>query len=219
MNEPALTLLHTAGLAGRLDVFPRLFTLIQQARAGLAGPSLLVDLGGCCAPDVPECAATQGRAALFVLDAMGYDLACVDWILAPEAARRLLERVSIALCGTAGAELPPFTTGTAGHWTVAMAAATQAPPPDSVQLIVRPDPGGEAPRLAGRTLWLPLGPGDRLGITAVTFGQMGPIECRTRTLMLRPDTRLDATVAAAVAFVREEVRAYCGDDAGSARPG
>ncbi len=217
----ALTLLHTGGLAGRLDALPKLFTLIRGVRAGLDGPALLLDLGGSCAPGVPECAATQGRATLFVLDAMGYDLACLTGedcaALMPSAAARLRERVAMAVCGTPESGLPAVVTRTAGLWTVVVTAAPQAEGPVEAALVVRP--GAGAPRLEGRTLWLPAGPGDRLGITQVTFGQMGPLECQARSLTIRPETPPDATVAAAVAFVREEVRYYTGGRAGTAPSG
>ncbi len=63
MDEGRLAVLYTADLAGRLDMLPRLFTVIQGVRGRRGGPVTLLDLGGSCHPGHWECAATEGRAA------------------------------------------------------------------------------------------------------------------------------------------------------------
>lgn len=68
-----LTVFYTVSLRGRLDVLPRLFSSIRLARASLDEPSLLLDLGESCTPDVWLCEATAGRALLVAMDSMGYD--------------------------------------------------------------------------------------------------------------------------------------------------
>ena len=77
MNEGAITLLYTAHIEGKLELLPRLFTLIKRQREQAAGPVLLFDLGDTCAAGSWVCRATLGRAPLLVLDSMGYDLALV----------------------------------------------------------------------------------------------------------------------------------------------
>lgn len=84
----AITVLYTANLAGNLDLLPRLHTFIRQLKAQpiesedevrlcalepVTQRTLLLDLGGACAPEVWHCAATEGRSMLLALDAMGYD--------------------------------------------------------------------------------------------------------------------------------------------------
>lgn len=101
MVKGRLTILYTANLAGRLDLLPRWFTAIQGMRSQVHGPVALLDLGGSCHADSWECAATEGRAALYVLEAMGYDAIC----LRPEdcaaldgpAVERLLEGLTTAI--------------------------------------------------------------------------------------------------------------------------
>jgi hypothetical protein len=73
---PPVTLLYTAALEGRLALLPVLFTRIQQERAavaGMAGITLLADLGRSCAPGDWLCDATDGRGMLVAMDAIGYD--------------------------------------------------------------------------------------------------------------------------------------------------
>ncbi len=68
-----LTLLYTAALGGQLELLPRLFTRIEQERATIDGPIVLVDLGQSCQPGAWICEATGGRGMLVPMDAMGYD--------------------------------------------------------------------------------------------------------------------------------------------------
>src|SRR5437868_4352131 len=68
-----VTLLYTAALGGRLQLLPKIFTLIRQVRADATGPVLLVDLGQSCVSGSWICDVTGGRAVLVAMDAMGYD--------------------------------------------------------------------------------------------------------------------------------------------------
>lgn len=217
MTSATLTVLVTARLRGALDRLPRLFSLIRQARAGASGPVLLLDLGESCDPAVAECAATHGRATLFVLDAMGYDLACLTAAdcarLPADAAGRLLERVSLGLCGAAHPALPPVALRAVQGRRVGLVAAAEGqialPPAD---VVFRPAPALARPRAEGRLIWLPVVEGDRLGILGVTFGEegalTGALDWRTEPVL--PTLHGDATVAAAVAFIRDEIRHYRG---------
>jgi hypothetical protein len=69
----SLTLIYTAALAGQLELLPRLFTRIEQERAAVNGPVILIDLGQACRAETWICEATQGRGMLVAMDAMGYD--------------------------------------------------------------------------------------------------------------------------------------------------
>ncbi|NPV67750.1 MAG: hypothetical protein HPY64_11440 [Anaerolineae bacterium] len=219
MAATEITLLYTARLAGRLDLLPRLFGSIQAARAASAGPVILLDLGGSCHPAAWECAATEGRAALFVLEAMGYDLACLSvddcQRMSPGAAQRLQEATHLPICGAVELGLPPVVTVEAGGQRIACQspAAPQAAVPPGISLLIRPDEAGQAPRLesAARTLWLPL-PDGALGAVAVSLaqddaGRWKPVAIAQLPVVAVPE-RADPVIAATVAFVREEARLY-----------
>lgn len=94
----SLTLLYTANIDGRLDVLPRVATLIRRERARAGGPVVLLDGGSLCSEDVWPCAVTRMRAGRTMLEAMGYDaaaLAGTDVLpfgrLGPESGRALSE--------------------------------------------------------------------------------------------------------------------------------
>lgn len=211
MAESHLTLLYTGHLAGRLDRLPRLFVLIRQARAAASGPVTLLDLGHSCAPEVWECAATEGRAGLAVLDAMGYAAARLSAAeiepLSGAVADRLRASVGMALCGPAGSPFPSWVAWQAGPWRVALLGDGNNPPPDA-DLIVRAGPDS---RLEGaaRTLWL-VPPGERvLGMANVTFDAAGrPLAATFRRETVSADALPDPTIAAAVDLVRGEARHY-----------
>lgn len=72
ITEPtAIRMLYTAALAGKIDLLPRLSTLIRRERGD--GPALLFDLGQSCTPAAWICSATSGRGMLVAMDALGYD--------------------------------------------------------------------------------------------------------------------------------------------------
>ncbi len=103
MEEP-LTILYTANLRGDLERLPRLHTFLRQLKnqrpadepdvmlcavEPVARRILLLDAGNACALDTWHCAATGGRSALIVLDAMGYQAANVAGFLTAEGRARL----------------------------------------------------------------------------------------------------------------------------------
>src|SRR5688572_24616875 len=110
MDSP-ITLLYTHNLRGDLSLLPRLHTFIKQLKAlevddeddvmlCLVQPqtrrTLLIDLGGSCAPDVWHCAVTGGRSMLMVLDAMGYAaVSAAD--LTPDAREKLADTAQMRL--------------------------------------------------------------------------------------------------------------------------
>ena len=217
-----LTLLHTARLRGQLDRLPRLFATIRQARTEAtqtgADAVTLLDLGELCAPEAWECQATQGRAGLVVLDMMGYAAACLSARearqMGAEAAARLQAQLALAVCGTPP-ELPGAAAWRVGDWQLALVAegAPQTILPSDVHLAVRPLASG-ATRLepAARTLWLAwpeAGEVPQLGRVRIGFdADRRPVDLAVLAPLPVGDGRPDATVAAAVEFVREEARHY-----------
>lgn len=214
VGDPRLTLLYTANLAGRLDRLPRLFSLVRDVREAAGAPTALLDLGGSCDPAVAECAATEGRAALFVLEAMGYDAACLSAAdcaaLSERAARKLMQEIGIPLCAPcAGLPLPGYCLWQAGPWRVACLAGADGPP--QADLVIRPLPPGREPYLEreARTLWLAAPAGDVLGVVEITLEAAGlPVAATWRWQRLAAGARPDPTIAAAVEFVRDEARRH-----------
>ncbi len=218
MTVSQITLLYTARLAGRLDLLPRLFGVIQTVRAACATPVVLLDLGDSCHPSAWECAATEGRAALFVLEAMGYDLACLSAddcrAMTPDAAQRLREHLHLPVCGAAALGLPPIVIVEVGGQRVACQspAAPETTQAAEGSLLIRPDATGHSPRLdrSTRTVWLPL-PEGALAAAGVTLtqgaaGQWEPVA--VEELPVPAQGQPDPIVAATVAFVRDEARLY-----------
>lgn len=213
-----LTLFYTANLAGQLDLLPALYTLICQVKESLDGPTLLVDMGGSCASGVWECAATANRAALYVFDAMGYDLACLSEVdCAPMdavAVAKLAGGVQMKLCGPVGYDgLRQTVSLQVGGWHIGWSAPGAGSASDTALpergIIVRPVAAGEPARLEpeSRTLWLAAPSGGILGIVDITWSE-GALSATWRTMPIPKDVHPDATIAAAVDFVREEARLY-----------
>lgn len=216
-----LAVLYTANLAGRLDLLPRLFTVIRQVKAIAGGPTALIDLGNSCSPEAWECAATEGRAVLSVLDAMGYAAARLTEAesrrLTVRAVEHLRDMSGMIVCAAGGA-LPTAVAWSAGKWRLALHAGPETFP--AAQLILRV---GNACRLDSdaRALWTAFPPGDSLGVAYVTFDEEDrPVEAAFRRQVISGEARPDPTVAAAVDFVRDEARRYArfrqkGDDCGA----
>ena len=87
--KQTLTILYTANLRGNLDLMPRLHTFLRRVRQDFNGRVLKLDAGNACDSTVWHCAATGGRSALLVLDAMGFTAANVSGVLSAEGRARL----------------------------------------------------------------------------------------------------------------------------------
>lgn len=189
MNAP-LTLLYTQRIRGNLSILPRLYTFLRTLHAPHGEKTLMVDLGESCAPDVWPCGVTGGRAALLVLDAMGYTAAHVSSELAPEDYAKLAGQVSLALIDDAH----PHTQGGA------LFATQPSPTHDGLQILLHP---------ADQTMFID----SRLTLQAVESGQVGIVRLDgtaiTRAVSaLPPETPPDPTVTAVVDLVEEEARYY-----------
>jgi len=209
MSAPSLTLLYTANLAGQLALLPRLFTLIRQVRAAANGPLALIDLGGSCASDSWECAATEGRAALVVFDTMGYAAARLTEAesrqLSCAAAARLRASIGMPICAVEHPSLPASVAWDVQGRRVGLAAGPACLP--EADLIVR---AGESCCLNARdrVLWLRPPPGGVLAWTEVAFAGERPAAATFSQQSVPDRLRPDATIAAAVTLVRDEARRY-----------
>lgn len=87
--DKRITILYTHNIRGKLDHLPRLATLIQQVKAQTDERVLLLDAGDCCHKAQPLCQQTEGRAAVILLDAIGYDAVNVTEYLSPASYERL----------------------------------------------------------------------------------------------------------------------------------
>lgn len=92
-----MNIIYTHHLNGHLDHFPRLFTHIKALSARLSPKPLLLDLGESCHPTQWHCGATDGRSALIVLDAMGYDAVNTHDLLTSSSYDKLKDQVLMKL--------------------------------------------------------------------------------------------------------------------------
>lgn len=92
-----MNIIYTHNLNGHLDHFPRLFTHIKALSARLSPKPLLLDLGRSCHPTQWHCEATDGRSALIVLDAMGYDAVNTHDLLTSSSYDKLKDQVLMKL--------------------------------------------------------------------------------------------------------------------------
>lgn len=209
MSTPSLTLLYTANLAGRLALLPRLFTLIRQVRAAANGPVALIDLGGSCAPDSWECAATEGRAALVVFDAMGYTAARLaateSQQMTSAAAARLRASIGMSLCAMEHPSLPASVVWDMQGRRVGLVAGPKRLSEADLTVCA-----GESCRLDASegVLWLRPPAGGVLAWAEVAFAGERPATATFSQPSAPDDLRPDATIAAAVALVRDEARRY-----------
>lgn len=100
-----MNIIYTHNLNGHLDHFPRLFTHIKAISTRLSPKSLLLDLGGSCHPTQWHCEATNGRSALIVLDAMGYDAVNTYGLLSEQSYAKLKDQVLMKLIQDAQAHI------------------------------------------------------------------------------------------------------------------
>ncbi len=192
--EESLTVFYTYGIRGQLDLLPRLYTFIRQLKHDLppTDRTYLIDLGESCDSDVWPCAATGGRSTLFVLDAMGYNVANIAGQLTPESYKKLREQVMIHLVDTG---IPYADKG-----ILFSTGQEETSASDNLEILMEP---AEAFQLVDNTLYLlPVEPG-QVGVVQVVDGP-APFNIYP----MPPGTAIDPTIAGAVDFVRDEARYY-----------
>lgn len=206
--EQSLTLLYTGQISGDLALLPRLYTFLKMLRAEFSGGAagdpagrpykdvLLCDLGATCDPAVWHCAATEGRSALIVLDAMGYAAANVARTLTDTQREKLAEQVNLRLVDgdhPHAVEGVVFFVGTAVDDHTARLAVDLSP--------------ANTVRIQDAVLHL----------AAVEQGQCGVVRLQwtpdvgwsiayTGIHELPPGTAQDPTIAGTVEFVEDEAR-------------
>jgi hypothetical protein len=191
------TIFYTANLRGNLQQLPRLYTLLRQLREEAAPQkTLLLDLGNSCALEVWHCAATGGRSALLVLDAMGYQAANVVGLLTEDARERLSGSVLTLALVDEGMEWQEegiiVTVGDALHR------------PDMLQIKLLQ---ASETRLQEGVLELGSVKGGQVGTAQIVLEDK-PRLITHEVLDVPAETLPDPTIAATVDFVLDEARYF-----------
>ena len=198
MEEP-LSLLYTANIAGDLALLPRLFTFIQQLKAGAPRPALLFDLGGSRSDAVWHCRETGGRSTLIALDGMGCDAANVADALDREARDKLAEIVTMGLVDeTRCWRFQPPPDG----MPIVRAALDAMDEADCLQIVLAP---AAATRLEGRALFLRGVDKGEVGMARLDL-RGGPRLVSARIHAMPPDTPPNPGIAGMVEFIEAEAR-------------
>lgn len=193
-----LTVLHTANLRGDLVLLPRLYTFLRRLRQEAGGRALLLDAGNACADETWHCAATGGRSALLVLDAMGYQAANVTGFLTEAGRQKLAENLlGMALVD----ETQAWETG-----GILVTAREESQSPHEICIVLRT---GDSTRLDHNWLSLADVQAGQVGVTQIGSAENGELAIqRHEILTVPPTTPPDPTIAATVDFVLSEARYY-----------
>ena len=206
-----LTVLYTANLAGKLDILPRMFSLIQRERQSVSGTVFLVDLGDTCVVESPLCRGTEGRGPFIVLDGMGYDVAIVGGPektpIPPSALRALGGRMVMPVVIWNRAR--EFTRRDVSFW---LAPGAPKDLPNGAR-VIRVDRSVEGPGEVGA---LPV----LFDVQQAVLGRMSiDVEdwCITSAshIRLTPDMQPDPVVGTLIDFVVEQARYIAPQERGS----
>ncbi len=197
--EKPLSLLYTAGIAGDLALLPRLFTFIQQLKATMPQPALLLDLGGSCRAESWHCRVTGNRSTLIALDGMGYHAANVDGLLEREARDQLADIVTMGLVDARHDwRFQPPPDG----MPIVRAALDAMDEADCLQIVLAP---AAATRLEGRALFLRGVDKGEVGKARLDL-RGGPRLVSARIHAMPPDTPPNPGIAGMVEFIEAEAR-------------
>ena len=196
----ALTIFYTANLRGDLALLPRLYTFLRQLQRQHTGRAVLLDAGAACDEAAWHCAATGGRSALLVLDAMGYDAANVCGFLSSEGRARLagnLMRMMILCEGETWARDDVVVTTT----------DQPAPQPHALHIVLNSHP---TLRMEHNRLYLASVQAGQVGIVQVgDAADNGRLTILHQEIAAMPASALpDPTIAGTVDFVLDEARYY-----------
>lgn len=200
-----VTIFYTQNLRGQLDVLPRLATLLNQQRASVTdGLRFVLDMGGSCEASVPVCQVTEGRAALMVLDAIGYDAANGVGVLTAEGWAKLVENpLNMKVVSSDNAYVRD-----------GIALAAEAPPAHPHRIHISLE---TAPELhlslsesvpGGYTLRLPTLTGSALGVVRLSVTPEAVSVVDVAQLPVTPHVLANPTIAGVVDFVRSEATYY-----------
>jgi hypothetical protein len=195
-----LTILYTAGIRGDLALLPRLYTLLRRLKAQQAGRVLLLDAGQACDPGVWHCAATGGRSALLVLDAMGYAAANAADFLTDEGRARLAQNRLV---------LVALRPGESWMQTGIVVTTDETPPSEPYELHIILRAAGQT-RLENRTLRLSALAAGQVGLARIGGSGLNgyPMLRQTEQIALTASVLPDPTITATVDFVLSEARQY-----------
>lgn len=205
MDNFTLTILHTQNLLGRLDILPPLATVLLRLRREAVGRVLMLDAGAACADSSPDCVATQGRAALIVLDAIGYDAANVSGYLDGAGRAKLRDNMmDIALADP----MHPYVAD-------GVAFADVPPPAHPHRLHIPFATQGDAPTVQPveamgfvYAVTLAAVAGAQIGETRLDVTLTGTTITHHAIHTVSHATPPDPSISGAVEFVRDEVRYY-----------
>jgi hypothetical protein len=191
--EP-ITIIYTHNLHGKLDLLPKLHTLIRRLMRDY-NDVVLLDMGGSCAADVWHCDTTGGRSALLVMDGMGYDAANIVGLLADGARERMPDTMRLTL-------IDADSTWERDDLIVAAARIDDS---DKIQVVMQPV--DEARVEDG--IFFP----QTLSAGQVGVAQIGAYDETVELFAhavhpLPANTRPDPTIAGTVDFVLSEARYY-----------
>lgn len=159
----------------------------------------MLDLGASCEAAAWPCAATENRAALIVLDGMGYHAANVDGLLTSTVRDALRHHLQMGLVDAESVwrlDGPPFHDA-----DIAVSAA----PYPALRLEIRLTPA-DTSRLHAQTLFLAGLQRAQVGVVSL---QLEPLEIvRAHVATLPAATRPDPVIAGTVDFVLDEARFY-----------
>lgn len=208
-------ILYTGNLRGNIDLLPRLQTFLRQLKAlpldegddvmicavqPVARPTLMLDLGESCSPEVWHCAATGGRSVLMGLDALGYQAANVSGSLDAEARERM--RDNLMGMALVDAENPYADNGLL---LSADAARDETQPRPDLQIVLTP---AERTHLEGHILYLAAVEAGQVGAAQVSGLGVHP-KIQAHTIFDLPATIApDPTIAGVVEFILSEARLY-----------
>jgi hypothetical protein len=211
--ETGLYILYTDNIAGNLEMLPRLHTFLKQMKAlpldegddvmvcavqPVARPTLLLDLGNSCSPEVWHCAATGGRSMLIVMDAMGYRAANVSGMLTADARERLRENIlSLAL-------VDEVTACEDNDVLITLNGEKSGGDSAAFQIVLAPS---TSTHLEGNTLFLAPVQAGQVGAVHISSGYSPVIQAHT-VFDLPSATPPDPTISATVEFVLNEARLY-----------
>lgn len=196
--DESLTIFYTQHLRGQLALLPPLQTFLRRLRGEHATghPTLLLDLGESCAPDVFPCALTGGRSSLIGLDAMGYHAANVDGVLADEDRAKLVEaHLQMGLVDSAH----PHTADD----ILCVIAPTQTDTDTRLVIDVR---AGDVTELANGVLRLAAVETAQVGMARVAWRD-GAAQVVAQGIFTLPDGTLpDPVIAGTIGFILDEAR-------------
>jgi hypothetical protein len=193
-----LTVFYTHGLRGDLERLPRLYSAMHALRRDHA-PSLLVDLGDSCAPDVWHCRVTEGRSVLVALDGMGYDAANIE-DMAWENVREAMPGATTMALVDAGT---PWACGGPPLHDASIGVAAGAADGTGKRLVIDLRPAARTQVNGNRLALAGLASGE-FAVVQLALTPDGPRLIEAREQEVAEGTPPDVTILASIEFILAE---------------